>query len=117
MGLFRVAFLLAAFSWLVMTARTAQNQVLELVLPTDNDALFSGNGPAFYQSVDRDYNGVKSTPWEGGQYGFVRDPKSTGGGVVTPAFTKELIFGPFTAMQMESRSTKCAPLPTARSCT
>src|SRR5256885_5878634 len=86
MGLFRVAFLLAAFSWLAMTARTAQNQVLELVLPTDNDALFSGNGPAFYQSVDRDYNGVKSTPWEGGQYGFVRDPKSTGGGVVYTRF-------------------------------
>ena len=86
MRLFRVAFLLAAFSWLAMTARTAQNQLLELVLPTDNDALFSGNGPAFYQSVDRDYDGVKSTPWEGGQYGFVRDPKSTGGGVVYTRF-------------------------------
>ncbi len=86
MRLIRAALLLAAFSWLAMTARTAQNQVLELVLPTDNDALFSGNGPAFYQSVDRDYNGVKSTPWEGGQYGFVRDPKSTGGGVVYTRF-------------------------------
>jgi len=86
MRLIHAALLLAAFSWLAMTARTAQNQVLELVLPTDNDALFSGNGPAFYQSVDRDYNGVKSTPWEGGQYGFVRDPKSTGGGVVYTRF-------------------------------
>jgi len=86
MRLIRAALLLAAFSWLAMTARTGQNQVLELVLPTDNDALFSGNGPAFYQSVDRDYNGVKSTPWEGGQYGFVRDPKSTGGGVVYTRF-------------------------------
>jgi len=86
MRLIRAALLLAAFSWLAMTARTAQNQVLELVLPTDNDALFSGNGPAFYQSVDRDYDGVKSTPWEGGQYGFVRDPKSTGGGVVYTRF-------------------------------
>jgi Peptidase family M23 len=65
---------------------TAQNQVLDLVLPTDNDALFSGDGPAFYQYVDRDYNGVKSTPWEGGQYGFVRDPKSTGEGVVYTRF-------------------------------
>src|SRR5438445_10353193 len=69
-----------------MTIQTAQNQVLDLVLPTDNDALFSGDGPAFYQSVDRDYDGVKSTPWEGGQYGFVRDPKSTGGGVVYTRF-------------------------------
>ena len=32
-----------------MTMQTAQNQVLDLVLPTDNDALFSGDGPAFYQ--------------------------------------------------------------------
>jgi len=69
-----------------MTIQTAQNKGLDLALPTDNDALFSGDGPAFYQSVDRDYNGVKTTPWEGGQYGFVRDPKSTGGGVVYTRF-------------------------------
>jgi len=69
-----------------MTIQTAQNQVLDLVLPTDNDALFSGDGPAFYQYIERDYNGAKSTPWEGGQYGFVRDPKSTGGGVVYTRF-------------------------------
>ena len=62
-----------------MTMQTAQNQVLDLVLPTDNDALFSEDGPAFYQYVDRDYNGAKGAPWEGGQYGFVRDPKSSGG--------------------------------------
>jgi len=76
------AFLLFA----TMTIQTARSQVLDLVLPTDNDALFSGDGSAFYQYVDRDYNGVKSTPWEGGQYGFVRDPKSTGGGVVYTRF-------------------------------
>ncbi len=69
-----------------MTMQTAQNQVIDLVLPTDNDALFSGDGPAFYQSVDRDYDGAKSAPWEGGQYGFVRDPKSTGGGVIYTRF-------------------------------
>jgi len=69
-----------------MTIQTAQNKGLDLALPTDNDALFSGDGPAFYQSVDRDYNGVKTTPWEGGQYGFVRDPKSTGSGVVYTRF-------------------------------
>jgi murein DD-endopeptidase MepM/ murein hydrolase activator NlpD len=70
----------------LMTIQTARSQSLDLVLPTDNDALFSGDGPAFYQYVDRDYNGVKSTPWEGGQYGFVRDPKSTGGGVIYTRF-------------------------------
>src|SRR5438876_11345518 len=69
-----------------MTIQTAQNQVLDLVLPTDNDALFSADGPAFYQYVDRDYNGVKSTPWEGGKYGFDRSAKTTGGGVVYTRF-------------------------------
>src|SRR6266702_8925596 len=100
-----------------MTIQTAQNQVLDLVLPTDNDALFSADGPAFYQYVDRDYNGVKSTPWEGGQYGFVRDPKSTGGGVVYTRFHERIDIRSVHRDANGSRSTKCAPLPMARSCT
>jgi len=83
--LFPGVFFAVLFS-AAMTIQTVQNQGLDLVLPTDNDALFSGDGPAFYQYIERDYNGVKSTPWEGGQYGFVRDPKSTAGGVVYTRF-------------------------------
>ena len=64
----------------------AQNPTVDLVLPTDNDALFSGGGAAFYQYIDRNFKGVKSTPWEGGQYGFVRDPTDTAGGVVYTRF-------------------------------
>src|SRR6266566_6214237 len=63
-----------------------QNQTVDLVLPTDNDALFSGGSDAFYQYIERNFNGVKSTPWEGGQYGFVRDPTDTAGGVVYTRF-------------------------------
>ncbi len=48
------------------SAAIGQNQILDLVLPTDNDALFSGGGAAFYQYIERNYKGVKSTPWEGG---------------------------------------------------
>ena len=59
---------------------------VDLVLPTDNDALFSGDGAAFYQYVERCYKGEKSTPWEGGQYGFVRDPTDTAGGTVYTRF-------------------------------
>src|ERR1700756_3958502 len=86
MRLFAAAIVLAIFSSIAMGAQTAQNHALDLVLPTDNDALFSGEGPAFYQYIERDYNGVKSTPWEGGEYGFVRDPKSTAGGTVYTRF-------------------------------
>src|SRR6266705_1541375 len=64
----------------------AQNPTFDLVLPTDNDALFSGEGAAFYQYIERNFNGVKSTPWEGGRYGFVRDPTDTAGGVVYTRF-------------------------------
>jgi murein DD-endopeptidase MepM/ murein hydrolase activator NlpD len=67
-------------------AGSPHSQNLDLVLPTDNDALFSGGGPAFYQYIERTYKGVKSTPWEGGQYGFVRDPIETPGGMVFTRF-------------------------------
>ena len=59
---------------------------LDLVLPTENDALLRGDGPAFYQYIERDYKGAKSTPWEGGQYGFVRDPVETSQGLVYTRF-------------------------------
>ena len=78
-----VAF--ALFLW-SNVSMLAQNQVVDLALPTDNDALFQGGGPAFYQYVERDYKGVKSTPWEGGQYGFVRDPAETAAGIVYTRF-------------------------------
>jgi murein DD-endopeptidase MepM/ murein hydrolase activator NlpD len=73
-------------SALIRTTAMGQNQALDLVLPTDNDALFSGGGAAFYQHIERNFKGVKSTPWEGGQYGFVRDPTDTAGGVVYTRF-------------------------------
>ena len=80
------ATLLCVFSFTAVMAQTAQSQSLDLVLPTDNDALFSGDGAAFYQYVERDFNGVKAKPWQGGQYGFVRDPTQTAGGVVYTRF-------------------------------
>src|SRR2546430_17721780 len=86
MRLFAAPIVIAVF-WSISTpSQAAQNQALDLVLPTDNDALFSGDGAAFYQYVERDYKGVKSKPWEGGQYGFVRDPTDTAGGVVYTPF-------------------------------
>jgi murein DD-endopeptidase MepM/ murein hydrolase activator NlpD len=71
---------------LVSSTSMGQNQTVDLALPTDNDALLSGGGAAFYQYIERNYKGAKSTPWEGGQYGFVRDPTDTAGGVVYTRF-------------------------------
>jgi murein DD-endopeptidase MepM/ murein hydrolase activator NlpD len=83
-----LATFVAVFGIALLSA-TASNvgaEPLDLSLPTDNDALFRGAGAEFYQYVERDYKGVKSTPWEGGQYGFVRDPIETGVGIVFTRF-------------------------------
>ncbi len=56
-----------------------------LILPTRNDALYRGGGPDFYMYVERNFQGEKSNPWQGGQYGFVRNPRDTPAGRI---FTK-----------------------------
>jgi murein DD-endopeptidase MepM/ murein hydrolase activator NlpD len=61
-------------------------RTLDLVLPTDNDALYHGDGAAFYQVVPHDFQGMESMAWEGGQYGFVRDPVETARGIIYKRF-------------------------------
>ncbi len=53
-----------------------------LVLPTDNDAIFSTDPSRFYMYTDRNFEGVLSKPWTGGAYGFVRDQKRTAAGII-----------------------------------
>ena len=43
-------------------------------LPTNNDALFSGDNEKFYMYVDRTFEGEASKPWQAGSFGFVRTP-------------------------------------------
>ncbi len=50
--------------------------------PTKNRALLEGRQQDFYMYVERDFEGEKSRPWEGGQFGFVRGPQRTPQGVV-----------------------------------
>lgn len=72
---------LAAFAVLLSSAHA-----LDLKLPTDNGALLVGDGPGYFQFVDRDFEGVKSTPWEGGQFGFVRDSRRIGSRIAYARF-------------------------------
>ena len=51
-----------------------------------NDALFRGGGAEFYQYIIRDFKGVKSKPWQGGRYGFVRNPVETSSGLLYTRF-------------------------------
>ena len=65
----------------------------QLQLPTANHALFEA--PAeFFQFVDRDFEGAKTTPWEGGQFGFVRDPRRIGGRIAYARFHEGLDIKP-----------------------
>jgi murein DD-endopeptidase MepM/ murein hydrolase activator NlpD len=83
---FLAALAVLMISSVEVTAQTPRD-IVDLALPTDNDALFrEDGGPDFYQYVNRDYRGEKSTPWEGGRYGFVRDPLETSAGIVYTRF-------------------------------
>ncbi|MEO8440626.1 MAG: M23 family metallopeptidase [Spartobacteria bacterium] len=64
----------------------AEDAPLNLVLPTDKKALLRGDGAEFYQVIQRNQHGVVSFPWQGGQYGFVRDPVETGAGTIYTRF-------------------------------
>lgn len=76
-----------ALLFLAMNALAQADEVpLNLALPTDNKALLRGDGSDFYQVIQRNLHGVISFPWQGGQYGFVRDPIETGAGTVYSRF-------------------------------
>lgn len=59
---------------------------LDLRLPTDNEALLREDGPGYFQFVDRNFEGQVSYPWQGGQFGFWRDPRRTGTGIAYARF-------------------------------
>lgn len=51
-------------------------------LPTGNDGIFTNANDQYFMFVDRSIKGVATQVWEGGQYGFVRDPKMAPDGSV-----------------------------------
>ena len=50
--------------------------------PTDNRALLEGRPEAFFMYVERDFEGEKTKPWQGGQFGYVRGPQRSGDKVI-----------------------------------
>lgn len=65
-----------------------------LDLPTENRALFQGRPERFYMYVEREFEGVKSRPWEGGAYGFTRNPKRHLGRVIFTRFHEGIDISP-----------------------
>jgi murein DD-endopeptidase MepM/ murein hydrolase activator NlpD len=64
----------------------SEAQPLRLILPTSNTAILDDDGPSFYMYTDRFFEGVRSRPWEGGQYGFVRNQERTENGIIFTRF-------------------------------
>lgn len=78
---------------IALAAGVLSSEAQTLVFPTENRALF-GQPEAFFQFVDRDFEGQKSTPWEGGQFGFVRDPRRIGKSIAYARFHEGLDIKP-----------------------
>lgn len=76
----------ALLSLALIAPASAQDATLHLTLPTDNDALLRGDPAEFYQVIERNLHGVISYPWQGGQYGFVRDLIETANGTIMTRF-------------------------------
>ena len=49
--------------------------LLRFVLPTSNKYLFTGRDDKYFMFVDRSIDGQAVQVWQGGMYGFVRDPR------------------------------------------
>lgn len=81
--LFHAALISSAV--LALTGSSAHAGPLGLVLPTENDAIFSDDPSKFYMYTDRNFEGVRSKPWSAGRYGLTRDQKRTEHGII---FTK-----------------------------
>jgi hypothetical protein len=63
-------------------------------LPTDNRMLFSAEPEKFFMFVDRYTPGGQLQVWEGGSYGFVRNPRQTAEGTIFTKFHEGIDIGP-----------------------
>lgn len=77
---------ISAWMLLVFLVGGASAQPLRLVLPTDNEGMLTGDEPSFYQYTNRNFQGRRSYPWQGGQYGFVRNQREVGSRIVFTRF-------------------------------
>ncbi|MDE2731641.1 MAG: M23 family metallopeptidase [Bacteroidota bacterium] len=100
-----------AFLLLLVPPSSAQDPdaSIRIELPTDNRAIFEGNGPAFYQRTARREEPGVAPPWSGGRYGFVRNVRHTSQGVVYSRFHEGIDIKPL------RRSASGEPLDEVRS--
>src|ERR1700740_1806134 len=72
--------------WLLLAGTMANAEHPKLILPTENDGRFPGCFAEFEQYVQRDFEAQISQAGEGGQYGFVRNPRRIGSQIIYTRF-------------------------------
>lgn len=82
------------FLFLLCMGLSLELRGLELVLPTENHHLFSGQLDRFYMYVDRTFEGEVTKPWEGGSFGFVRTPVRLNNKVILTKFHEGIDIAP-----------------------
>jgi murein DD-endopeptidase MepM/ murein hydrolase activator NlpD len=78
----------------LLLAATPPVHAFTPALPTANEALFDGNPGRFYMFTDRNFEGRKSYPWQGGTYGFSRNPERLGGKILETKFHEGIDISP-----------------------
>lgn len=84
----------ASCTGMLLLALILRTSALELLLPTENQHLFSGQPDRFYMYVDRTFEGQVTKPWEGGSYGFVRTPLRVNNEVILTKFHEGIDIAP-----------------------
>ncbi len=80
--MYRQALCLYVIAALGMANPLCARDAMKLSLPTENTSIFSSDPSQFYMYTNRSFEGRSTKPWEGGTYGFSRNPKRTADGLI-----------------------------------
>ncbi len=67
---------------LICVAAAAAHAAPLIDFPTSNHAVLEARPQDFFMYVERDFEGGKTKPWQGGQFGYVRGPARSGDQIV-----------------------------------
>ena len=79
---------------LTLPGPVVEKPLLEFSLPTDNQSIFASQPEQFFMFVDRYTPEGQVQVWEGGSYGFVRNPRQTAQGTVFTKFHEGIDIAP-----------------------
>jgi len=84
--------ILRCILWIFSLACSLQAALFDF--PTQNHSLINAKPEDFFMYVNRDFEGVQSKAWEGGTFGYVRNPHRLGNDVIYAAFHEGIDIAP-----------------------